>query len=181
MKKLKLAEDVWVIEDFLTQEECSFHIKASELMGYEFAKVNIDGIQTVMTTVRNNQRVLMLDEEMAEDLWKRLNPFIDEYPMASPIGLNEMWRYYKYVPGERFKMHRDGSYRRNEKEVSLLTLIVYLNDTFSGGETGFSSEFEVQPKTGMALIFDHKVRHEGKALEVGTKYVLRTDIMFRVK
>ena len=180
MKKEKIAEDIWVIDNFLTKDDCDYHIHASESIGYEFAKVNIDGKQTIMPSVRNNQRVLLFDEVMAEALWERLAPFIDSYPIAKPIGLNEMWRYYKYVPGERFKMHRDGSHKRNEKEESFLTLIIYLNDDFEGGETGFMREFEVKPKAGRALIFDHQIRHEGKALETGTKYVLRTDIMFRI-
>lgn len=180
MQKEKITEDVWIIDDFLTKEECKFHIKASETIGYEFAKVNIDGKQTVMASVRNNQRVLMLDEELAAEIWNKLCPFIDDYPYAKPIGLNEMFRYYKYVPGERFKMHRDGSHRRNASEQSLLTLIIYLNEDFKGGETGFMREFDIRPKQGRAVIFDHNVRHEGKSLEQGTKYVLRTDVMFRV-
>lgn len=181
MKKEKIAEEVWIIDDFLTEEECAFHIKASETIGYEFAKVNINGVQTVMPGVRDNQRVLMLDEYLAAEIWERLSPHIDTYPIGRPIGLNEMWRYYKYVPGERFKMHRDGSHQRNKTERSLLTLIVYLNDDFEGGETGFMVGMEVKPKKGRALIFEHKIRHEGKALTAGTKYVLRTDIMYELK
>ncbi|NOQ70930.1 MAG: oxidoreductase, 2OG-Fe(II) oxygenase [Crocinitomix sp.] len=179
MYKEQISENVWIIDNFLSEEECVFHIKASEMMGYEFAKVNINGKQTVMASVRNNQRVLMLDDDLANEIWERLIPFIDQYPEAKPIGLNEMFRYYKYVPGERFKMHRDGSHRRDENERSFLTLIIYLNDDFEGGATGFMREFDIQPKAGRAVIFDHKVRHEGKNLQLGTKYVLRTDIMFR--
>jgi hypothetical protein len=37
----------------------------------------------------------------------------------------------------------------------------------------------VVPKTGRALIFKHETLHEGAAVEFGTKYILRTEIMFR--
>lgn len=179
MKKQNITKNIFLIDNFLTEEECDFHIKASETIGYELAKVNVNGKQTIMTTVRNNQRVLMFDEEMAAEIWEKLKPFVDAYPTAEPIGLNEMWRYYKYVPGERFRLHKDGSHIRNPYERSLLTLLIYLNDDFEGGATGFNREFDIAPKKGRAVIFEHQIRHEGKPIQSGTKYVLRTDIMFK--
>lgn len=179
MKKQNITKNIFLIDDFLTEEECDFHIKASEKIGYEQAKVNVNGKQIIMTTVRNNQRVLMLDEEMAVEIWEKLKHFVDAHPTALPIGLNEMWRYYKYVPGERFKLHKDGSYVRNQCERSLLTLLIYLNDDFEGGATGFNREFEIAPKKGRAVIFEHQIRHEGKRIHSGIKYVLRTDVMFK--
>ena len=180
MNKQIINDNIFIIHDFLTPQECDFHIKASETIGYQLAKVNMNGKQTIMTSVRNNQRVLMFDEEMAAEIWEKLAPFVDEYPVAKPIGLNEMWRYYKYVPGERFKLHKDGSHRRSETEQSLFTLLIYLNDDFEGGATGFNREFDVQPKKGTAIVFNHDIKHEGKPIMDGIKYVLRTDIMFQI-
>lgn len=186
--KKECAENIWYIDNFLTDEECDWHIKRSEesvsaeseqgKVGYEAAKVNVNGKQTLMTTVRNNQRVLSFDKPLAQDLWKRLSDCIPSYPFAKPIGLNELWRYYKYEKGQRFKMHRDGAYKRNDKESSFFTLIIYLNDNFKGGETGFGA-FHILPKKGRAIIFKHEIKHEGKIIENGIKYVLRTDIMFQ--
>lgn len=179
MKMEKIAEDVWVIDGFLTDEECAFHIKSSELMGYELAKINVNGQQKVLTNVRDNQRVLLFDDELGQNIWLRLKGLIEPRNNAEPVGLNEMWRYYRYVPGERFKLHRDGSHVRNEYERSLLTLLIYLNDDFEGGATGFERKFDIQPLKGRAVIFEHRIKHEGKPLQSGTKYVLRTDIMFK--
>ncbi|MEQ1701420.1 MAG: hypothetical protein ABMA25_15030, partial [Ilumatobacteraceae bacterium] len=33
------------------------------------------------------------------------------------------------------------------------------------------------PKTGMALLFQHRILHEGAVVTSGTKYVLRTDVI----
>jgi len=38
---------------------------------------------------------------------------------------------------------------------------------------------EVVPRTGMALVFYHKMLHEGAVVLKGRKYVLRTDVMYR--
>ena len=35
------------------------------------------------------------------------------------------------------------------------------------------------PKTGTALIFNHDTLHEGRPLTMGTKYIIRTEIMYR--
>ena len=61
-----------------------------------------------------------------------------------------------------------------------LSFLIYLNDDFQGGETEFRKITTVVPKKGMALVFMHNLRHEGKEVLSGTKYVLRTDIMYRL-
>ncbi len=60
--------------------------------------------------------------------------------------------------------------------------MIYLNDGFEGGATCFHQgrhRLHVTPKAGMALVFYHRVLHEGAAVEKGRKYVLRTDVMYR--
>ena len=36
----------------------------------------------------------------------------------------------------------------------------------------------ITPKRGMALFFRHELPHEGRAVRSGTKYVMRTDVMY---
>ena len=97
------------------------------------------------------------------------------------IGLNEMFRFYRYTTGQRFKMHRDGSFKRNEIERSFYTFMIYLNDDFEGGETEFQNLFTITPKQGSLLIFYHPLKHESKIITSGVKYVLRSDIMYQLK
>ena len=128
--------------------------------------------------VRNNDRVMLDDVELAERLWKKLQPFCPPYVMFHPVvGLNERVRFYRYEKGQRFRWHMDGSYRRQNGEHSRLTFMVYLNDGFEGGETLFQ-DTTVEPERGMALVFAHGYLHEGGEVFAGRKYVLRTDIMF---
>lgn len=129
---------------------------------------------------RNNDRFMYIDIEKANRLWERLMPFcIKEYGNTKVFGLNEMLRIYKYTEGQLFRKHRDGSYQRNEFELSLFTFMIYLNDDFEGGKTWFS-DFEIEPKKGTALIFNHDLLHEGMKIISGTKYVFRTDIMYKI-
>jgi len=182
MNKIELHPEIILIENFLSKEECQFYIKKGINLGFEEAKVNLDGNQTMFKSIRNNERLMFFDKELAQKLWERIETFI---PVKSnnyfPVGLNEMFRIYKYSVGERFKMHRDGSYKRNEFEKSRYSFIIYLNNDFEGGETNFRELFSVNPKEGSALIFRHPHKHEGKKILKGQKYVLRTDVMFKKK
>lgn len=49
-----------------------------------------------------------------------------------------------------------------------------------GGATELPKHL-IQPKTGTAIVFKHEIRHAGLPIVKGTKYVLRTDIMYRDK
>lgn len=180
MKKVTLQKEIYLIEDFLTSGDCQSLIAYSEECGYEEAKVNLDGKQVLMATVRNNERLLDSNSARAEGYWDHLRMFHPrELGNAQAIGLNELFRFYKYTNKQRFKKHRDGSYVRNDQEFSAYTFMIYLNDDYSGGETAFA-DLTVQPKQGTALIFRHELKHEGKPIIDGIKYVLRSDIMYRL-
>ena len=181
MNKVELHPDVFTIEAFLSDTECSEWVTKADSIDFEEAMIQVgDGRQVINKQVRNNERHLFFDEHLAHALWLRLKPhFPDRIGVNTPIGLNEMFRVYKYTKGQRFKMHKDGSYIRNENEYSLYSLVIYLNANFRGGQTSFRKLFSVIPEQGKALLFAHPLRHEGKEITEGTKYVLRTDVMFK--
>ena len=90
-------------------------------------------------------------------------------------------------PGEYFAPHFDGRYRRPDgSEESFITIQLYLNEGFEGGNTTFissSSEadnvgvvpryimilfhckiFTPVPRIGRVLVFQHDILHEGSLL-----------------
>jgi predicted 2-oxoglutarate/Fe(II)-dependent dioxygenase YbiX len=70
-------------------------------------------------------------------------------------------------------------------EESFLTVQLYLNEGFKGGETTFIDTDDPKHrvafpiKTGQVLIFEHRIVHEGTAVKEGRKYTMRTDVMYR--
>ncbi len=119
------------------------------------------------------------DVSLAASLFDRLRPAL---PIRddTPVGLNERFRGYRYTAGQRFRPHFDGAFVRNEHERSEITLLLYLSDGFVGGDTLFNDlNLRVTPRTGIALLFQHLILHEGCAVLGGTKYVLRSDVMYR--
>lgn len=176
-----LTNHIFTIDDFWSPTECEQFILKSEQMGYEPAAIDTDKGQKVVAHVRNNNRVLYKDLELAIKLWEQVKTFAPrQIGNSSAIGLNELFRFYKYQPGQEFKKHRDQSFIRNSTEASYYTFMIYLNDNYISGETTFN-DLTIVPKTGTALIFLHDLEHEGSAVTEGTKYVLRTDIMYRLE
>lgn len=184
-----LARDVGTIDNLLTYEACDDYIRLSEAHGYEEAPVSTDRGAVMMRDLRNNDRVMLDDPDLAAKIYKQL---ADNVPKKfrkkwRPVGLNERLRFYRYDAGQFFDWHSDGYYERPNGERSFFTFIIYLNDDFEGGGTSFREEgfrrsecgqFTVKAKKGNALLFHHPIGHRGDAVTSGRKYVLRTDVMY---
>jgi len=180
MKLTQVADSIFTVEDFLTRQQCLEKIVLSEGVGYEPAKVNTASGSKVRPDIRNNNRAFYKSEELAQQLWGKLQSFVPaRLGNSSALGLNELFRFYRYQRGHQFKGHFDESYVRNEREASYFTFMVYLNDNFQGGDTTFR-KLRIQPRQGMALVFLHSLYHEGSEVTQGVKYVLRTDVMYRL-
>ncbi len=180
MKVIHHTKYILTIDEFWSYEKCDTFISRSEAIGYEEALVETESGPKRVVNVRNNQRILFTDENLAIQIWTQLKEFApNRIGNSYSVGLNEMFRFYKYEAGQEFKKHRDQSYIRNEFEASYFTFMIYLNDQFEGGETIFK-DIEIEPKKGTALIFFHDLEHEGSKIMEGKKYVLRTDVMYKL-
>jgi predicted 2-oxoglutarate/Fe(II)-dependent dioxygenase YbiX len=179
---------VFTIANVLSPAECAEYVALTENIGYTSAPITTHQGFEMRPDIRNNERVILDDSKLAHSLWQRVSDSIpNTIEKWQAIGLNERFRFYRYDPGQRFAIHRDGSHRRDNGEKSLLTFMIYLNDGFEGGETRFwlsrnylidECDVSVVPVTGMALCFVHELLHEGAPVIQGRKYVLRSDVMY---
>ena len=178
MKTTNYGAGVFTIEDYLTPAECAHYIARGEQMGYQESEIAFEGGSRMLKEHRNNNRVVFDDPALAALLFGKaqqaLPPVIDGWRLS---GFNERLRYYRYGPEEYFKWHKDGTYARSKLEESFLTFMIYLNEGFEGGMTEFKWE-KIAPRTGMALVFPHRLFHQSASIIAGTKYVLRTDVMY---
>jgi prolyl 4-hydroxylase len=172
----------WTVDDFLPAGECDAMIDRMEREGITPAPVTTHRGAVMRPDIRNNDRASFDDPALAKSLFERVRPHVPKVLQASwhAVGCNERFRAYRYEPGQYFAPHYDGCFRRSADEESLLTFLVYLNGDFMGGETNFLDHAtSIVPKKGMALLFQHRLLHEGARLVSGTKYVLRSDVMYR--
>lgn len=118
-----------------------------------------------------------------------------------PSHINPCFRISKYdAPSNGFKSHQDSQYcKKNFK--SIYTIVIQLNDGYIGGETIFTvpddqknktniekkinnkikrdKEYKVAPIVGQCIVFPHEIFHSGAPVTRGTKYICRTDIVYR--
>jgi NAD+ synthetase len=119
------------------------------------------------------------------------------------IGVNPMVRLIEYETNDFLIPHYDDSFYQSNKIRSLFTLVIILNNDCVGGSTRFlfdtqnkidfnlrnfsdwnneptnkSIENSLKPKNGNALLFPHRLLHDGERIISGNKIILRTEIMF---
>jgi hypothetical protein len=173
---------VAVAHDVLDQAECDALLARIESLGPEAAPITTAAGFVMRPDVRSNDRVIFDEPDLAALIFQRLAGVYPETWAGGEraVGMNERFRCYRYRPGQRFAPHFDGAFARDAAERSEVTVLVYLNGGFSGGETTLCDfDVTVVPAVGRALLFEHAILHEGREVTSGVKYVLRTDVMYR--
>jgi len=181
---------VWTVPELFSAEECASIVQGVAGAEWLAATVNRAEGRKVDAKLRDNTIAIVRDAALADELFRRTRPHVPARMDAEldRTGRVEMevagvflpLRVYRYEGGQHFGPHEDQSYFGPNGEVSLLTLIVYLNEGFEGGNTEFPEQHRtIVPKTGTALLFQHRVLHAGNRVESGTKLLLRSDVLYR--
>lgn len=165
-----------------------------ELTFQENTVFDKDGSSKIDTSVRSSLGSSMNEEhEATKLLHQRINESLITYK-EKVIQINEMFQYYpvpggysttcyresiqvlEYHPDQEYKFHHDSSNNPNSKEYHRhISVVVYLNDDFSGGGTQFPHE-TYKPLPGYGLIFPSNwcYPHSGQKVLKGKKRVAVT-------
>ncbi|MFG6488538.1 2OG-Fe(II) oxygenase [Roseateles sp. BYS78W] len=162
--------------------DCTRFIQQAEGFGFEPATINTETGVRFESDVRNNDRVIFDSADLALEVWRRVALQLPPVWAARGLaGLNERFRFYRYTAAQKFDWHVDGPFERGNGERSQLTLLIYLSDDYEGGETTFDVDgtlTDVRGERGDVVVFPHRLRHRGSVVTAGTKYMLRTDVMY---
>ncbi|KAF4603544.1 hypothetical protein EYR38_003958 [Pleurotus pulmonarius] len=195
-----LDDQILLIDNFLTAAECKNYVQFIDNLPLELTPPKKRG-----EAERNNCQSIF--DPLCGILWAVAlaipapRPF-SSYPSTwrsaeshhSPVDCNSNIRLYKYNPGQHFGPHYDDSVRDPatglESEWTILIYLTGVEDGVEGGETIFYNEQKgkareaiTAPLTrGTALLHRHGsecLLHEGSPVRKGTKYILRSDLMFK--
>ncbi|CAE8639678.1 unnamed protein product [Polarella glacialis] len=194
----------FVVHNVLTPGECDQIVKLTETFGFTEDGLNARWLGRR----NENCLWLADDQLCNAVFERCRPLFPQEVEGGKVCGLNARWRVYKYSPGDSYVAHIDSSFPGSGLDAfgglvrdkygdrwSRLTCVIYLNDEFKGGSTRFfvpaalqgesPGVADVQAKLGAATCFFHgdhprsmNLPHEGALLESGTKYVVRTDVLY---
>ena len=180
----------------LSPAECAAVIAETERRGHGMALLNIGGGREVEAPgVRDSARVIIDSPEFADALFARVAAALPPEQRLGGgftwrlVGLNERLRLLRYDAGQHFAPHFDGCFVRGAEAGALqgqrtfITLLLYLNEEYSGCETSFYDDDDggatpVAPHTGLVLMHAHRIRHVAPPLRSGRKYVMRTDVLY---
>jgi len=178
----------FLLRGVFSRAECARIIQEAEADGFQATGGDYP------PSYRDNDRQVRDDAARAEAVFARIRPFLPERLVDAAgdgwrlEGLNPRFRFCRYRGGQRFCIHRDGAHAPSSEERSHLTCMLYLNDSaeFSGGSTRYYAERAegsellgvVRPEAGTLIVFDHELWHDGEAVSAGTKYVMRTDVLY---
>jgi hypothetical protein len=196
-----------IIENLLSNDECQ------EILD-KTANLYTNLKMEYLTSDRSAERFLNMNKSMATCIYDRIKHIVEEehekkhlkpYGFGTdgkwmPTGINQCFRHSKYEsPSIGFTFHRDSCYVENLNLRSVLSLVIYLNDDFDGGETlfvksnaerkigqivseelteGYEILYKFKPRRGHAILFNHDIIHSGMPIHVGIKYIIRSDILF---
>ncbi|WP_158257689.1 nucleoside monophosphate kinase [Haliangium sp. UPWRP_2] len=186
----------YLITGLLATAECELLIRAAEAVGLKPKVSKRRG-----PPIRNNSRALYVPgDALARELQGRLAPLLAQVDLSAIGGawrlpadgqfLNLKWRINSYATGEAFLPHYDSGHDFGLGKRTLLSLIIYLNDDFTGGETTFfpgstpRRPVSIRPRAGSALLFHHygplNPLHGTEPLTVTgrKKYIVRTDVIY---
>jgi len=167
--------DVFVIDKFISRAGCE---QVRALLD------NADKTLRVDDRFRNNDRITMLGQ------YVRAAKYFDQIQEAvslhteegfKPVGCNPRFHVYSYnKPGDKFPLHADQPYILDDM-ISFYTVLVYLADPgdYEGGEALIGGTEKFKPGIGTAIVFPHYMLHGAAPIISGTRYTMRTDVMYR--
>ena len=188
--------------DVLSDAECAQFVTTSDALGYHH-----DAPVSLPHHVRHNTNVnWVVDESIDGPIWERCRALIPERVAGGPaLGLNARFRFYRYREGDYFRPHTDGAWPGSRvvdgrlvhdaygDRISQMSMLLFLSDGYTGGRTLFyvreggggaeTKAVGVATPKGAALCFPHGFHplhclHAGEPIGSGTKYIIRTDVLF---
>jgi hypothetical protein len=176
-----------VVDDVVDAATCASLIERIERLGPEPTKVRTPRGPRSDPKRRNNTRVWFDDDDLAARVFSGVLPSARALQAAwpalftgEPVRCERSFRGYRYRPGELFALHNDSSVVDDDGARTLLTVLVYLNAVERGGQTCFPElALSVEPRAGRACVFLHALLHESVVVDVGVKYAIRTNVMFK--
>lgn len=208
-----------VVRNVLSPEECADCIRFMSEAPEEMVAA------TSRTDYRNNFRRIVQSKAFGAELLRRLTPVLEELQQAEKVvdtatrewyhdnglGMEGTWRVAEmnscfrmcfYKPGGHFAPHYDSDFVVDPLSLrSFKTMMIYLNDSYQGGETNFLEEHQLywddarslycappgavraqlKARTGDCIVFDHKILHEGAQVVSGVKYMMRSEIIYQLQ
>ena len=161
-----------IVPDVFDSDECKCFIAETENFGYYSMGLDIPS------------KCGSYDSCIANELFYRLRHVLPmKFQGHDVTRINNYLRFLRYEHWQTFPMHTDTPYLTPDgKEASMISLTLFLNDDYGGGAVMFGDrldrQYECKPRTGSVLLSVHSISRQEMDVFNGTKYTMRTDVMY---
>jgi hypothetical protein len=154
---LNINQLIWTDDNFLTLKECDYLLNFFHKNKEKAYKDSWN--QTFALSLCSTK------DEIIESILKKISNKCNEFTTI-PIKLdNPIITFWE--AGSYMNKHVDPN-------DDVFAALVYLNDSYQGGETGFPN-FKIQPKFGKCLIFSNSIiEHYVTEISEGERFTLST-------
>jgi len=184
----KAPYGIFVYENYLSKEKINEILEIAVLSPAEHLKVieklgsSSDKIVTRDDELRVSERIILGD--YYPRLVRIINTAFQDLvakSFAREIEWFEPPSLLRYQPGGFYYSHADSENMNfntgywNKVIDRDISLLLYLNDDFSGGDLLFNKlNYRIRPKPGMAVLFpsDHRFMHEAMPVTRGVRYAI---------
>lgn len=172
-----------VIDSVLTKEDCRYLMEKANSM---FTRSSVVGVEGADESRTSETAWISKDDPVAQKVFNKACELTGKH-----MGCCEDLQVVRYKPGTYYRAHHDSCCDDSDACKNFETqggqrvgtLLVYLNDEFTDGETHFPDHGDVKMKAppGSAIFFKPlandepkchpKALHAGLPISTGTKYV----------
>jgi prolyl 4-hydroxylase len=155
---------LYVVDNFLSNDECDAFIKASEGKLQPSTVISPDKHIQHESRTSDNCWIEHDANEIVHEVSKRFSILVQ-----MPIRNAEQYQLVYYKKGAQYKPHfdsfdyetEDGKKNWEPGGQRMVTVLGYLNDVEEGGETGFPElGINVPPKKGDAVVFHNTLQND---------------------
>ncbi|MBL4799929.1 MAG: 2OG-Fe(II) oxygenase [Oleispira sp.] len=191
-KEIAEVPGAFQLLNVFSKKECQAFIDTTEALGYL-----PDAPVSLARNIRHNDNVTWVVDETTDQLiWQRCGHLFEG---QKAVGINARFRFYRYKEGDFFKFHTDGAWPGSRvidqqlignaypDRYSEMTFLIYLSEDFDGGATRFRvnrNDVDIRTPAGSVLCFPHGTHplhrvHSSVPITRGTKYIIRSDVLFK--
>lgn len=162
----KELKEIYQIDNFLNESVCNDILQTLTQTKFDRARQYEQG--------RHNKELFTEDEVITNMIKSHVEKLrIDKRKVKA---FSFPFEFYRYDVGDYIQPHTDSPIILSNSLTSNFTALIYLNDNYFGGETFFlEKQFNIKPKKGSLILFQHHLVHEAQKIVVGTKFIYRSN------
>jgi hypothetical protein len=142
----------FILLNVFTPEECQQWIEMTEERGYVPALIDVGTHQTLRTDIRNNDRCMIDDVDLAKKIFERIKSYLPNvWKTHQLVGLNERLRFLRYGPGQAFKQHMGK--KKNVILTFYIRFLFFTDGRYCRGDASFERSYIVSFKASFSIIY----------------------------